>query len=65
MVQVNQNVQDAVGIEAGVVRISVRTVVPVKYLNRDASDISHKSGEVKRNVEELRQDSPSLKQLIA
>ncbi|MFN2353569.1 MAG: cache domain-containing protein, partial [Desulfopila sp.] len=34
VVQVNQNQQDAVGIEAGVAGISVRAVVPVLYLNR-------------------------------
>lgn len=34
VVQVNSNQKDAVGIEAGVAGLSVRAVVPVKYLNR-------------------------------
>ncbi len=34
VVQVNENQQDAVGIEAGVAGISIRAVVPVKYLNK-------------------------------
>jgi methyl-accepting chemotaxis protein len=34
VVQVNDNQQDAVGIEAGVAGISIRAVVPVEYLNK-------------------------------
>ena len=34
VVQVNENNQDAVGIEAGVAGLSIRAVVPVLYLNR-------------------------------
>ncbi|MDJ0621971.1 MAG: methyl-accepting chemotaxis protein [Desulfocapsaceae bacterium] len=34
VVQVNETEKDAVGIEAGVAGISVRAVVPIKYLNR-------------------------------
>jgi methyl-accepting chemotaxis protein len=34
VVQVNQNQQDAVGIEAGVSGLSIRAVVPVMYLNK-------------------------------
>jgi methyl-accepting chemotaxis protein len=34
VVQVNENQQDAVGIEAGVAGLSIRAVVPVLYLNK-------------------------------
>ncbi len=34
VVQVNENLKDAVGIEAGVAGLSIRAVVPVMYLNK-------------------------------